>query len=162
MNLCRKTVLSFIIAACILGTFAGCNQSSQETNTDTTSPGSTQPNTSQVEVDYFYESGACFCLGLASEWVNAVMSTDYQSYINDGKLLYKTYDTTDPANGSVKEAFNATAYGFFITTFPNGERHVKEVKSLWFYLDSSGTNEMLKSKFIGVLTKELDAALGIQ
>jgi hypothetical protein len=41
----------------------------------------------------------------------------------------------------------------------DGQASSHAVNKLWLYTDSSGTNEMLKSKFIGALKAELDAAL---
>jgi hypothetical protein len=113
----------------------------------------------KVEVTYFYESDACFCLGLATEWINDTISADYQSQIDSGKLVYTSYDTTDSANAAMMEQFNAPSVSFFITTVHGTVRNTHEVTRLWLYTDSSGENEMLHEKFLSVLKGEMDKAL---
>jgi hypothetical protein len=58
------------------------------------------------------------------------------------------------------EQFNSPAYALYITTIHGEERVVTEVKTIWFYTDTSGTNEMLKSKFWGAVRTALNKALG--
>ena len=41
-----------------------------------------------VEVSYFYESDACFCLALASEWIDTTINNDYQAQLDSGELTY--------------------------------------------------------------------------
>ncbi|UCG54009.1 MAG: hypothetical protein JSV32_05210, partial [Dehalococcoidia bacterium] len=112
-----------------------------------------------VEVDYFYESDACFCLGLASEWINTTITTDYKVELDSGELTYTRYDTKDPVNSDVIAEFNATNYGFYITVTKGVATSTYSVGGLWLYTDTTGENEMLKSKFIGLLKNELDSAL---
>ena len=74
--------------------------------------------------------------------------------------MFHSYDTRDSANKLIMEQFNSTAYALFITTINGEDRVNTEVKTIWFYTDSSGTNEMLKSKFWGVVRTALNKALG--
>jgi len=112
-----------------------------------------------VEVNYFYESDACFCLGLASEWIDTTITNDYKAQLDSGKMTYTRYDTKDSANADVMAEFNATNYGLYITEVKGDINSTRIVGGLWLYTDSSGENEMLKSKFINLLKSELDKAL---
>jgi len=112
-----------------------------------------------VETTYFYESDACFCLALASEWIDTTITADYKAQLDSGELTYIRYDTTDPVNSDKMAEFNATNYGFYITEHKGGVSSTRVVGGLWLYTDSSGTNEMLKSKFINLLKSEIDKAL---
>jgi hypothetical protein len=130
---------------------------SPDTSVSTSTTPATPPD--RVEVDYFYEADCCFCLGLASQWVNDTISGDYQNQIDSGLLVYHSYNTQDEANDQVKQQFNAPNFSFFITTVYGTVRNTHEVRNLWLYTDSSGENEMLHSKFLGVLKGALDEAL---
>lgn len=150
-------VAASMLIPCLLTACAG----EAAGTTATTSSTAASTGADRVEVTYFYESDACFCLNLASEWIHTIINQDYKSYLDSGKLVFNSYDTKDPNNRAVMEQFNAPAYALFITTVRGTVRETTEVKSIWFYTDSSGTNEMLKSKFWGVVKAELDKALGI-
>ena len=147
-------VLSIILATLAL-TIEACGGSATVITTVSLPVGSPD----RVEVHYFYESDACFCLNLASEWVNTTINTDYKAQLGSGRLVFKTYDTKSSTSATAMAEFNATKYAFFITTVKGTLRDTHEVKGLWLYTDSSGKNEMLKSKFIGLLKLELDKAL---
>ena len=112
-----------------------------------------------VNLNYFYESDACFCLHLAGQWITDTVHNDYSAQLETGKLTYNEYDTKDPATKAKMDEFQATNYAFFITINKNGQKSTHSVNGLWLYTDSSGTNELLKSKFIGLLKKEIDKAL---
>ena len=79
--------------------------------------------------------------------------------LDSGELTYIRYDTQDPASSDVMAEFNATNYGFYITEVKGSADSTRGVGGLWLYTDSSGTNEMIKSKFINLLKSELDRAL---
>ena len=79
--------------------------------------------------------------------------------MDNGKLTYNEWDTKDSASSAKMAEFNATNYAFFITVVKSGEKATHSVNGLWLYTDSSGTNELLKSKFITLLKKEIDKAL---
>ena len=151
----KKTMLSLLSLILALGIMASCKGAAAEI-TEPTLPTGT-PDV--VNLNYFYQSDACFCLGLASEWINTVVNTDYKAQLDSGKLTYNRWDTTDSAVASKMAEFNATSYAFFITAVKNGQKSTHSVNGLWLYTDSSGTNELLKSKFIGLLKKEIDKAL---
>ncbi len=154
LPLLRSAAISAILAAAVI--LSACGTPADTANT--TSPIPSGPP-DKVEVTYFYESDACFCLGLATEWINDTISADYQSYIGSGKLVYNSYDTTDSANAAMMEQFNAPSVSFFITTIHGTVRNTHEVTRLWLYTDSSGENEMLHNKFLSVLKGEMDKAL---
>ncbi len=152
VRLLALTVLLFVPAALI-----SCSSPAATTSSTSSVPAG---SSDRVEVTYFYESDACFCLKLASEWIHTIVEQDYKTYLDSGKLVFHSYDTRDPGSKAVMEQFNSPAYALFITTVKGAVRDTREVKSIWFYTDSSGTNEMLKSKFWGVVKTELDKALG--
>ena len=112
-----------------------------------------------VEVTYFYESYACFCLALASEWIDTTITNDYKAQLDSGELAYIRYDTKDPASSDAMAEFNATNYGFYITEYKGDANSTHDVGGLWLYTDTTGENEMLKAKFIDLLKSELDKAL---
>ena len=112
-----------------------------------------------VEVTYFYESDACFCLGLASEWIDTTINNDYKVQLDNGKMTYIRYDTQDSTNADKMAEFNATNYGFYITEYKGDASSTHDVGGLWLYTDTTGENEMLKAKFIDLLKSELDKAL---
>jgi len=157
MRFWLKSVGFFLLATVMMaaGGLAGCNGGA----TTTTTNGSTV-EADRVEVDYFFESDACFCLKLASEWVHSIVNEEYKTQLDSGKLVFHSYDTRDAANKPVMEQFNSPAYALYITTIHGEERVVTEVKTIWFYTDTSGTNEMLKSKFWGEVRTALNKALG--
>jgi len=152
MKLFSLMTLSFLFI-----TIAACSGNSTVITRTSTSLPPGPPDL--VEVDYFYESDACFCLGLASEWIDTTINNDYKNQLDSGKLTYVRYDTKDSANANVMAEFNATNYGFFITVTKGNICSTYSVGGLWLYTDTTGENEMLKSKFIGLLTQELDKAL---
>ncbi|MFH1662685.1 MAG: hypothetical protein ABH934_02025 [Chloroflexota bacterium] len=87
------------------------------------------------------------------------MTNDYKAQLDSGKLTYVSYDTKDPANSEVMAEFNATTFSFFITEVKGGASSTRIVGDIWLYLDHTGENEILKSKFIDLLKSELDKAL---
>ena len=127
----------------------------------TQNPASVLPtvSTDRVEINYFYESDACFCLALATEWIDTVITTEYKAQLDSGELVYHRYDTKDPANNKVKAEFHAASYVFFITTTIGDERKTWPVGKIWMYTDTSGTNEDLKTKFVTELKRNIDKAL---
>jgi hypothetical protein len=152
----KTKLVSLALALALLGASAACGGGGTETTTQATLP-SGAPDV--VNVNYFYESDACFCLHLAGEWINTTINTDYQAELDSGQLTYHEWATKDPANAEKMAEFNATNYAFFITVVKDGQESTHAVNKLWLYTDSSGTNELLKSKFIGALKSELDKAL---
>ncbi len=155
-----KSLLALTLTLALVG-LAACSNAGAELTVPTTSStvGTPAGNSGPVEINYFYEADACFCLGLATEWVNTTMNTDYKAQQDAGKLVYKSWNSQDPANAGVVKQFNAPLVSFFITTVKDGAPSTHEVKGLWLYTDSSGKNEVLKSKFIGLLKSEVDKAL---
>lgn len=151
----KVKILGFLALILLLFTITACGDSTGDTTTSSLPPG--PPDL--VEVTYFYESDACFCLALASEWIDTTIKTDYKAQLDSGKLTYIRYDTKDPASSDVMAEFNATNYGFYITEVKGSASSTRDVGGLWLYTDSSGTNEMIKSKFINLLKSELDKAL---
>jgi len=149
--------LGFLLLALVMavGVMSGCNGGASTTKTS-----SPTVEADRVEVHYFYESDACFCLKLASEWVHSIINEEYKTQLDSGKLVFHSYDTRDSANKPMMEQFNSPAYALYITTIHGEERVITEVKTIWFYTDTSGTNEMLKSKFWGAVRTALDKALG--
>jgi len=146
----------FLTLALLLFAITACGNSTVITRTSASLPPG-PPDV--VEVTYFYESDACFCLGLASEWIDTTITTDYNSELDSGKLTYIRHDTRDSASSDVIKEFNATNYGFFITKVKGIASSTHAVGGLWLYTDTTGENEMLKSKFIDLLKSELDKAL---
>ncbi len=151
----KNKLISLILMAVLIAAATACGEADGKT-TQATLPSGT-PDV--VNVNYFYESDACFCLHLAGEWITTTIHEDYKDALDSGKLTYHEWDTKDPANAGKMAEFDATNYAFFITVVKDGQASSHAVNKLWLYTDSSGTNEMLKSKFIGALKAELDAAL---
>jgi hypothetical protein len=151
----KAKTLGFLVLILLPCIFIACGGSADETTTSSLPAG--PPD--RVEVNYFYESDACFCLGLASEWIDTTITTDYKDYIDSGKFIYNRYDTKDPANSAVIAEFNAASYGLYITSVRGSDRTTHAVGGLWLYTDPTGKNEMIKSKFINLLKSELDKAL---
>ena len=150
-------VLSVIIS---LGLLAACGATAETTNPTGTLPVTQVTGSAKaVNLNYFYESDACFCLNLAGEWIRNTVKNDYKAQLDNGTLTYAEYDTKDAANKAKMTEFNATNYALFITVNKDGQPNTHSVNGLWLYTDSSGTNEMLKSKFLTLLKKEIDKAL---
>lgn len=149
-------IISFMVLILLLFTVTACGGSTTTTGTTTSLP--TGPP-DLVEVTYFYESDACFCLALASEWIETTIPNDYRAQIDSGKMTYASYDTKDPASSDMIAELNATNYGLYITEIKGNASSTRVVGGLWLYTDSSGTNEAVKLKFINLLKSELDRAL---
>ena len=147
----------FVSFALILmfGLLLACGSPVVKAPTSSLPPGSPD----RVEVNYFYESNACFCLDLATKWIDTTITTNYKTQLDSGKLVYHRYDTKDPANDKIKAEFNATNYILFITSTHGEERNTWPVSKIWMYTDSSGTSEELKTKFINELKRSIDRAL---
>jgi hypothetical protein len=152
----KKKLFGLISVMLTLGLLVACNGTAAETTPTATLPTGASD---AVNLNYFYESDACFCLHLAGQWITDTVHNDYKSQLDSGKLTYNEYDTKDPATKAKMDEFKATNYAFFITVNKDGQRSTHSVNGLWLYTDSSGTNELLKSKFIGLLKKEIDKAL---
>jgi hypothetical protein len=152
----KKTLLGLLSLILALGMVAACNGAAAETTSTAALPTGTPD---AVNLTYFYESDACFCLHLAGQWITDTVHNDYKTQLDSGKLTYAEYDTKDANNKVRMTEFNATSYAFFITVNKDGQPVTHSVNGLWLYTDSSGTNELLKSKFIGLLKKEIDKAL---
>ena len=148
-------VASLLSVAMILG---ACGGSPQPTSQTSTSTGSTQ-KAGHVEVDYFYASDACFCLALATDWINEIISSEYKTQLDGGTLIYHSYDTKDPANEKIKADFNATDCVLFLTTIIGQEEKTWPVSKIWMYTDSTGTNQDLKLKFTNELKSNINQAL---
>jgi len=148
-----STVALMVVLA--VASLTACNGS----NGSTTTPGTTTGPADLVEVTFFFESDNCFCLNLAVEWVDAVMTEDYASEVASGKLVYNRHDTRNPETQALMEQFNATKFAFFITTHHGDTTNTWQVSRIWMYTDTSGTNAQLKEKFFGELHRNLDKAL---
>ena len=86
MKMWIKTILTGVLLLLILaGVLPACSAGT----TDTTSNTFTGPP-DVVEVSYFYESDACFCLKLAGEWINDTINTDYKEQLLAGWLKFYT------------------------------------------------------------------------
>ncbi len=152
----KVKILGFLALILLLFTIIACGGSTTTTRTTSNLPPG-PPDV--VEVTYFYESEACFCLELASEWIDTTITNDYKTQLDSGKLTYIRYDTQDPANADVMAEFNAANYDFCITEVKGNASNTHTVNGLWLYTDITGENEMLKSKFISLLKSKLDKAL---
>jgi hypothetical protein len=152
----KGKLVALVSILLVLGILGACKGTAAEVTTPVTLP-SGPPDV--VNLNYFYESDACFCLHLAGEWINTTVNTDYKAQLDSGALTYNEWDTKDSASGAKMAEFDATNYAFFITEVKSGEKATHSVNGLWLYTDSSGTNELLKSKFITLLKKEIDKAL---
>lgn len=148
---------SLLILIFLLFTITACGSSTITATRTSTSLPPGPPDV--VEVTYFYESDACFCLGLASEWIDITITNDYKAQLDSGELTYIRYDSQDPANSDKMAEFNASKYGFYITEVKSDVSSTRVVGGLWLYTDTTGENEEIKSKFIDLLKKELDRAL---
>ena len=153
----KVKILGFLTLVILLFTITACGGGSA---TSTRTSASLPPGPPDlVEVNYFYESDACFCLGLASEWIDTTITNDYKAQLDSGELTYIRHDTQDPASSDIMAEFNATNYGFYITEVKGSANSTRGVGGLWLYTDTTGENEMIKSKFINLLKSELDRAL---
>jgi len=151
----KSMILTVLLV--VAGILPACG-SSQDTTPASTSPMASNPP-DVVQVDYFYEKDACFCLGLATVWINDTINNDYKTQLDSGKLVYKSYNTQDAANAATMQQFDAPKVSFFVTTVRGTVHDTHEVTKLWLYTDSSGKNEVLHAKFLEVLKGELDKAL---
>ena len=152
----KKILFGLFSLLLILGLAASCKGAAADISPTSELPAGAP---GVVKLNYFYESDACFCLALAGDWIRDTVHNEYKSQLNSGKLAYNEYDTKDAANKAKMEEFTATNYALFITVDKGGQPSTHSVNGLWLYTDSSGTNELLKSKFIGLLKKEIDKAL---
>ncbi|MBN1368901.1 MAG: hypothetical protein JW954_01530 [Dehalococcoidaceae bacterium] len=151
----KSILLVATLAVLVIASLAACNGS----NGNTTTPRTTTGPADLVEVTFFFESDNCFCLDLAVQWVDTVMTEDYASELAGGKLTYDRYDTRDAETAPLMEQFNATKFAFFITTHHGETINTWQVSRIWMYTDTSGTNAQLKEKFFGELHRNLDKAL---
>jgi hypothetical protein len=155
----KRLFVVFIALISVLSGVVGCSSSKTETTTATnTASGITGTKDNCVEITYFYESDACFCLNLASQWIDTIMN-DYEKYLADGTITFAKYDTTDSANSAIQAAYDSPAYSFYITTWKDGVSNRKAVNTIWMYTDTTGKNEVLKQKFFNTLHREIDNAL---
>ncbi len=146
----------FLALILLLSVITACGGSVDETTTS--SLPSSPPD--RVEVNYFYApAGACLCLRLATEWIDTTITTDYKNQLDSGKLTYNRYDTKDPANSAVMAEFYATSYSLYITVVRGSDKSTHMVSGIWLYMDHTGKDEIIKSKFIDLLKSELDKAL---
>jgi len=153
----KSKLFGFLALIVLLFVLAACGGSTITTTRTSSSLPPGPPDL--VGVTYFYESDACFCLGLASEWIDTTIKTDYSAELDSGELTYIRYDTKDSASADAMAEFNATNYGLYVTSVKGSANSTRVVGGLWLYTDSSGTNEMLKTKFNDLLKRELDKAL---
>ena len=162
----KRLFVVFIALIMVLSGVVGCSSSKTETavptttatTTNTTANTASGSKDNRVEITYFYESDACFCLNLASQWIDTIMN-DYGNYLADGTMTFAKYDTTDSANSAIQAAYDSPAYSFYITTWKDGVSNRKAVNTIWMYTDTTGKNEVLKQKFFNTLHKEIDNAL---
>ena len=156
----KVKTLGFLAMVLLLSCITACGGSTTNTNITVRTTADLPPGPPDiVEVAYFYESDACFCLALATEWIDTTINTDYKNEMDSGNLSYVRYDTKDSNNSDVMAEFNASNYRFFITEVKGSISSTSAVDGLWLYTDTTGENEMLKTKFIDLLKRELDKAL---
>jgi hypothetical protein len=156
----KVKIVGFLLLTLLLIAITACGGSTTNTNITTRTTANLPPGPPDlVEVTYFYESDACFCLALASEWIHTIIPNDYKSQLDSGKLTYVRYDTKDPASSDVIAEFNATNYGLYITEIKGDLSNTRTVGGLWLYTDTTGTNEVTKAKFINLLKSEIDRSL---
>ena len=153
------TLVVCLIAVSACGPAAGAQSTGLRTNPTTLAARTLSPN--HVEVNYFfiYETGTCTCFTMARGWTTDTIIADYQGKVDSGKLVYRMWDSEDPANAALVREFNAKQNAMFVTVVKDGARTTREVRNLWLYLDPSGINDTYKNKFIGILKKEIDKAL---
>ncbi|MFC1866163.1 hypothetical protein ACFLYB_05585 [Chloroflexota bacterium] len=156
----KVKILGFLAMVLLLFSITACGGSTTNTNITVRTTASLPPGPPDiVEVAYFYESDACFCLALATEWIHTTINTDYKNELESGNLTYVRYDTKDSNNSDLIAEYKATNYGFYINEIKGSVCNTRPVGGLWLYTDTTGKNEMLKAKFIDLLKKELDKAL---
>lgn len=154
----KPGILLIIASLFFIGGFAAaCDNGQGAITTPTNTP--TDP-VDKVEVNFFYESDNCFCLDLAVEWVDTIMSEDYGDKITSGELVYNKYDYRDPAHQAKRDEFKAPKFALFITTIHGEETNTWQVGRIWMYTDTSGTNEMLKQRFFNEVSRNMDLAFG--
>jgi len=95
----KVKILGFLALVILLFTITACGGGSTTATRTSTSLPPGPPDL--VEVNYFYETDACFCLALASEWIDTTIKIDYKAELDSGKLTYVRYDTKDSANAGV-------------------------------------------------------------
>ena len=148
-----------LIAALACSPVTGAQSTGLRTDPTTLAARTLSPK--HVEVNYFfiYETGTCTCFTMARGWTTDIIIADYQGKVDSGKLVYRMWDSDDPANAALVKEFNAKQNAIFVTVVKDGARTTREVRNLWLYLDPSGLNDIYKNKFIGILKKEIDKAL---
>jgi hypothetical protein len=148
-----------LVAVLACGPVTGAQNNGPRTDPTTLAAAALSPN--RVEINYFfiYETGTCTCFTLARGWTTDTMVADYQGKVDSGKLVYRMWNSEDPANAELVKEFNAKQNALFVTVVKDGARTTREVRNLWLYLDTSGLNDTYKNKFIGILKKEIDKAL---
>ena len=157
----KRKLFTCLALALMLAATSACGGASAVSNTQAGATPVLQSN--YVELTYFfiYETGPCVCYTLAREWVDTTVLNDYNQQVSGGKLVYKKWDAEDPANAALVAEFKSPLNSIYVTVVSGEERNTTQVRSIWLYLDTSGTNTELKTKFINVLKKELDKALAL-
>ena len=123
-----------------------------------TAPGQQAP----VTLIYFFKPFGSPGEHLVTEWIVSTVENDYQAMIDQGKLVFISSNTDNPAEAGLVTQYQARTPSIFLSVSADGAIETRELKALWMYLDESLSDANLKASFIGMLKKELDIALGLQ
>ena len=122
----------------------------------TTEPGQQAP----VTLIYFFKPIGSPGEHLATEWIVSTIETDYQSFIEEGKLAFIGSNTDNPAEAQLAAKYAARTPSVFLSVSAAGAVETRELKALWMYVDESLADTNLEAAFKAMLKSELDTALG--
>ncbi|MCX6005748.1 MAG: nitrophenyl compound nitroreductase subunit ArsF family protein, partial [Chloroflexi bacterium] len=154
-----KTVLAFLIVACVL-LIAGCSGSapaaSQPSAQPATTPNTTSPQqsissnqsapstvetpattqappvlASRIEVIYFHMTQRCVTCLCFEERTNYVIEKYFSDVISSGKLTYRVLNAQETQNAALAKKYKAVGSQLFINSVINGFDNIDDIQDIW-------------------------------
>jgi hypothetical protein len=159
-----KFLIPFLMAVLLASSaLASCGQTGASLSVTATDPVTTTTGQqAQVTLIYFFKPVGSPGEHLATEWIVSTIETDYQSFIEEGKLAFNGSNTDNPAGAQLAAEYAARTPSVFLSVSADGTVETSELKALWMYLDESLADANLEAAFKSMLEKELDTALGLR
>ncbi len=110
----------------------------------------------RLEIVYFHRANPCHCLAVVEEYIRAVVYLDFNRELDEGKLVYKSIVSDDPANRNMLAKYRAYLFQLFFTEYRGKQERTYPVDGIWALRDSP---EKLKSYLRDMIRKSLDGEL---
>lgn len=115
---------------------------------------STPPD--RLEIVYFHRANPCHCMAVVEGYIRQVIYLDFASEEANGKIVYKSVISDDPANKELVAKYRAYLFQLFFTEYRGKQERIYPVDQIWALRDDP---ERLRSFLRELITKSLNGEI---